>query len=56
LKDNRHGDELPSYDSLFHQRENGEGTADTSLCQVQREADFLREQLANEMESNKNKQ
>ncbi|XP_046446228.1 NF-kappa-B essential modulator-like isoform X1 [Daphnia pulex] len=56
LKDNRHGDELPSYDSLFHQRENGEGIADTSLCQVQREADFLREQLANEMESNKNKQ
>jgi hypothetical protein len=56
LKDNQQGDELPSYDSLFHKRQNGEETGDLSICKVQREADFLREQLANEMESNKNKQ
>jgi hypothetical protein len=56
LKDNQEGDQLPSYDSLFHKRENSEAIGDTSMCQVQREADFLREQLANEMESNKNKQ
>lgn len=50
---------LPSYDSLFQRSENDkELKEDTekSLCRVQREADFLRVQLASEMESNKKKQ
>lgn len=56
LKEKQQGDELPSYDSLFHERENAKRNTGTFLSQMQNEADFLREQLANEMESNKNKQ
>lgn len=52
-------EELPSYDSLFQKNENEKELkedAEKSLCRVQREADFLRAQLASEMESNKKKQ
>ncbi|XP_057370035.1 NF-kappa-B essential modulator-like [Daphnia carinata] len=56
LKAKQQGDELPSYDSLFHERENAKRNTGTFTSQMQNETDFLREQLANEMESNKNKQ
>jgi len=54
-KATQEADQLPSYDSLFQPKSRVEIT-DPLVCQLQRESDALRAQLAVEMESNKTKQ
>lgn len=51
-----HNHPLPSYDSLFQGKDKSASSIDPYVSLAQQESDFLRAQLASEMESNKNKQ